>query len=122
MSGNCFEVAQKVALDAYLANPAGSLWIVHGLPVGRGDDNLGLRYWHAWVEVVPDNSAPLVMCVDRSNGLDIAMPKAQYYALGNLNRNWVWRFTLPEALRTQVLLEHGGPWVYGSALLEEVRL
>lgn len=119
--GDCFEVALKVAIELRSVNPSGQLWITHGLPIGRGPDNNGKRYWHAWVECVPDRTMPLVMCIDRSNGLDLAMPKGQYYAAGQLSRDWVWRFTLPEANHSSVMLGHAGPWIYGHSLLDETR-
>lgn len=115
--------------------------VVHGLPVGHGPENEGQRYWHAWIEVtrrarIPkdvrrahpellqllDEAGELetVVVVDRSNGLDVALPRQAYYALGALDEAHVWRFTPLEARRELYAREHWGPWVDGWKQLEEV--
>lgn len=115
--------------------------VVHGLPRGRGPGNAGLRYWHAWVEVtrrarIPEDvrkahpellqlldeagELETVIVLDKSNGLDVAMPRQAYYALGGLSEGDVWRFTVLEARHELREREHWGPWVDGWENLEEV--
>lgn len=146
MSGDCFEVAARlVAYDARSALELGDrdeARVVHGLPVNRGPVHAGKRYWHAWVEVtrrarIPgdvrrahpellrllDEAGELEtgVVVDRSNGLDVALPRAAYYALGGLGEGQVWRFPVIEARLEMKRRGHYGPWVDDWESYEEVR-
>lgn len=128
--GDCFQVAVQVATERATAKD--HAWIVHGLPIGTGPANRGKRFWHAWVEIdltveIPpemlegatgSRSITTTICLDRSNGHDTQLPKEVYYKVGQLEEQWVWRFTLAEAVERMNLLDHYGPWVYGYQLLK----
>lgn len=94
---NCFEAALAVANEDRLRTT-----IVHGIPLGRGGANGGQRYWHAWAEVGD-------VVVDRSHGLEVVMPRDEYYRIGNIERTW--RFTFVEAKINLAAYDHYGPWV-----------
>lgn len=145
MSGDCFPVAADlVAYGADLKlglRPGDEVRVVHGLPVGRGAENEGKRYWHAWVEVtrrilVPDEvrqahpelltlfseagELETVTVIDRANGRDLALPVELYYAMGALSDECVWRFTVLEARREMGTRGHFGPWIDDWESYEEV--
>lgn len=97
---NCFEAAVDCVDD--LNEPTAV--IVHGLPIGRGVDNLGKRYWHAWVEL---NGK----CYDFSHGNRAIVPAELYYSLGKIDPNLTLRFTVSEAVAEMEARKHYGPWV-----------
>lgn len=155
MSGDCFIVAANLGigtgvrffdtrvlgLEAIELGDHDTLHVVHGLPVGRGPQNEGKRYWHGWVEVtrrihVPDEvraAHPELLrlfddtgeletstVVDRSSGQDLALPRELYYAMGGLSTEQVWRFTPDEARHELVTRGHYGPWIDDWEDYEEV--
>ena len=71
--GDCYEAAGKYMMDNCQFEGC-NLTLVHGEVQGQGPLS-GVRYGHAWVE---DGN----MVIDRSNGRDLKMPKAIYYAIG----------------------------------------
>lgn len=145
MSGDCFIVAANLVTsgvhDKLQLGGHDEARVVHGLPVGRGHQNEGRRYWHAWVEVtrrihVPDEvraahpellrlfdeagELETVTVIDRANGLDLALPRELYYAMGALSEERVWRFTVLTARRELRDRGHYSPWVDDWERLEEV--
>lgn len=138
--GDCFLVAAHLATgfqeDLELQD-GDEVYVVHGLPVGRGDLNGGRRFWHAWIEVtrrvvIPDvpeaadmrrllgESYELTFVVDRSQGRNVTMPREVYYGMGQLNDGYVWRYTPEEAIELLAVTQHYGPWVDGWEEMEEV--
>lgn len=120
--GDCFPVAIHVAEEETELHAecevAAEVFVVHGLPVGQGKENLGKRYWHAWVEVAYPDGEVLVM--DRSNGHDWEMDRDEYYRIGKLDEDHVWRFPMPGALTTMNDWDTYGPWVEDWDDLQEV--
>ena len=103
IGGDCYEAAAHYMLDNAYGKGLHNLRLVHGEVAGQGPLE-GMTYGHAWVE---DGDT----VIDRSNGRNIVMPKADYYALGQidkLNNSHVYTF---EEARAK-MLEHGvyGPW------------
>lgn len=100
--GDCYEVSGKYVMDHALMGNNPNLFLVHGIVVGQGPIE-GVEYGHAWVE---DNDE----CIDLSQGRDIRMPKAIYYALGNIDPSKQYRYS-PEEMRRKILDSgHWGPW------------
>jgi len=96
--GDCFAVAATLTLDRPTAT------LVHGHPVLRGDGpHAGTRYWHAWVEV--DG-----MALDHSNGLNVRLPVAVYYALGKIDPSTCLRYPSDTVAETLLTWGHYGPW------------
>jgi hypothetical protein len=102
--GDCAEVAALLVIDYPTAQFPDYL-VCHGEPVGRGEANGGAQYFHAWVES-PDGT----VVIDRSNGLDVTMPRAVYYAIGQIDETEVDRYTADEVRRLIVDTGHWGPW------------
>lgn len=127
-TGDCFEAAVLTAAKI----PRGdgrTISIVHGVPRNRGPEHYGRRFWHAWVELEIEIMTPpevawprltTTIVVDHSNGLEVEIPQASFYQLGDLDEPWVWRFSFWEAIERMQFFQHYGPWVYGWQLLEEV--
>ncbi len=99
MKGNCYEAAGRYMMSH--SSKKGSLRLVHGEVTGQGALE-GVKYGHAWVE--DGNNV-----IDVSNGRDIRMPKAIYYALGQIRDN-VHRYTPQEFTDKIMKHEHWGPW------------
>ncbi len=75
--------------------------LVHGEVTGQGPIE-GVKYGHAWVE---DGGT----VIDVSNGRDIRMSKAAYYALGGIGDN-VHKYNLAQFRRKVSKFGHWGPW------------
>ena len=73
--------------------------LIHGEVQGQGPLS-GVRYGHAWVE---DGS----IVVDRSNGRDIRMPKAIYYAIGAIASPDMSKWGVPGSLNDPDLFSGG---------------
>ena len=99
--GDCYEANGKLFLNRALMGGEGSLRLVHGEVSGQGPLE-GVRYGHAWIE---DGGT----VVDVSNGRNIKMPKAAYYALGDIGDNVV-RYNVEKFRRKLLQTEHWGPW------------
>jgi hypothetical protein len=100
-NGDCYEAAAKYLMDETLYGHKNlHLKLVHGEVTGQGPIE-GVKYGHAWVL---DGDT----VIDKSNGRDVRMPKAFYYALGQIERTI--EYTYEEA--RDKLLEHQtyGPW------------
>lgn len=121
--GNCFTLAAGFVISPlprtlcsaagipYCKDERGPFRIVHGTPVGTSGEIVGMRHWHAWVEV--ETGAGEWTVLDYSNGKDVRIPRLLYYAIGRLDESCVWRFTLAEAERLRRKHRHCGPWVDG---------
>ena len=100
--GDCYEANGRYFM-AHGLGGSGNMRLVHGEVTGQGPLE-GVNYGHAWVE---DGS----MVIDVSNGRTVRMPKAVYYALGNIERNDNYHKYTADEFRYQVLqYKHWGPW------------
>jgi GNAT superfamily N-acetyltransferase len=105
-NGDCYEAAGNYMMrfifgDAKDDSRIHRLRLVHGEVTGQGPLE-GIKYGHAWVE---DGN----MVIDQSNGKDLRMPKAAYYALGRIGSN-VHKYTMAEFKRKAVETGIWGPW------------
>jgi len=98
--GDCFEAAGRYIIDHAIVGSEKTLVLVHGLVTGQGKIQ-GVEFSHAWVE---DGD----IVIDTSNGRDIQMPKAAYYALGHIRKTF--RYTLDEARKKFLQFKTYGPW------------
>jgi hypothetical protein len=103
--GDCFSKAVEQARD--LAEAYDSIKIAHGYPLGTGGDAEGLRFPHAWNEFMRDG---VEWVRDYSNGNEVEIPKAVYYAIGNIAEQDVNVFSLEEAEKSMSENGHYGPW------------
>jgi len=106
-TGDCYEAAGRYILERSVLAHSGSedmgLRLVHGEVAGQGPLE-GTTFGHAWVL---DGDT----VIDRSNGRDIRMPKAIYYALGAIDQIDNVRVYTPDQARERMLrYEHFGPW------------
>lgn len=132
-TGNCYEAAVHTIADildptmddeAYEREKA-RYQVVHGVVLGRGELE-GVRFDHAWVErtdeppdmsgLDPDQaemfreSFSWVTVIDRSNGMEVELPREVYYALGDVDQETVRRFTWDEAVDQMAESRVYGPW------------
>lgn len=105
-TGNCYEAAAVLIIDCWMSalgkEDLSNYRLVHGYPVGRGVENEGRRYGHAWVEAGDE-------VYDWTVSHD-PMPKELYYALGRLTDQHVYRYTFDEMRERMNRHEHYGPW------------
>lgn len=107
MTGDCFPAA--VAAAEVIWARGAEAYIAHGMPIGRGPENNGVRYWHAWVEAKVPGRGWYV--VDASNGATLGAKRALYYKVGRIEPAQVHRFTEDEARAQMASRDHFGPWV-----------
>jgi GNAT superfamily N-acetyltransferase len=108
-SGDCYEVAGRMALMDVSKAPNGELFlgnpkVVHGEVAGQGSLK-GIRYGHAWVE---DD----VYVYDFSNGRELVISKDVYYYLGKIKQEKpkLFKYTFKEAIDKMVESRNFGPW------------
>lgn len=110
LTSGLMEEAAAATRTPLVKNERSPWRVVHGLPVGTGGDVEGVRHWHAWVEVrTPEGH----LVLDLSNGKELRVPRALFYAVGRLDEDLVWRFTPAEAAAEANRHGHCGPWVDG---------
>lgn len=101
--GDCYEANGRYFMKEALFDGDSGLRLVHGEVTGQGPLE-GVNYGHAWIE---DGNTVL----DMSNGRKTRMPKALYYALGNIEGNDnIYRYSASEFRRKISKYEHWGPW------------
>ncbi len=101
--GDCYEANGKYFMEHSMGGGRGNMRLVHGEVTGQGS-LAGVNYGHAWVE---DGNT----VIDVSNGRTIRMPKAVYYALGNIEWNDnIHKYKVDEFRRRVLDHEHWGPW------------
>ena len=96
--------------------PGGEPTLVHALVYGRGSAS-GHRFPHAWVEVGS-------MVYDHSNGVERALPRELYYAIGGVDHenSGAYRRYSFEEMRKKLLSEGNyGPWDLDEGLEEKPR-
>ncbi len=143
--GDCFPAANNLLETLIQNNPnrTKDFKVVHGVPLGTGGDAEGLRFHHAWVEEtvrrtqkevdeilsqMPQDASKNVrqhfasmlldevIVHDHSNGRQIRMPKEVYYAIGQIDEQFVQKYSRLELLDEQMKTGHHGP--YGTADIE----
>lgn len=99
--GDCFEAAVKYMIDE---GPGAGLTLVHAEVMGQGPID-GIQYAHAFC--VDSND----IVIDKSNGGDVRLPKAIYYAVGGIYAidNYT-EYDFDEMLARCLEYEHYGPW------------
>ena len=119
MNGDCFEVALHFAMN--LRGDDDEYRVVHGWPIGQGPI-AGLRHAHAWIERhdpipanLPEHFARVgpdffTVCIDRSNGKDVELPRTLYYGIGHIRPDECSYYTPAEAMALAVRSGHFGPW------------
>lgn len=97
--GDCYEAAGRYVIN----NMGKRLKLVHGEVAGQGDLS-DITFGHAWV--LDGNNV-----LDVSNGRNLKIPKALYYALGQVDRIGNY-FVYSDQEVLEKTLETGtwGPW------------
>ncbi len=76
----------------------------------------GLPMTHCWIERIivgnPGTKAEFKyeVCIDKSNGNDVELPKQLYYMLGNIKEENVRRYTKDEYQSKLLETNNWGPW------------
>ena len=97
--GDCYQAAGRLIMN-FMGDKKHKL--VHGMVNGQGALK-GIRFGHAWVEY-----GSKVM--DHSNGKKQEMPKALYYAVGDVRPRECKYYTGDEAAKWMLKSKHWGPW------------
>ena len=104
--GDCYEAAGKYMMDkcVFSSRVDGcNLILVHGEVAGQGSLE-GVTFGHAWV--LDGGTA-----IDRSNGGNLQLPRAVYYAVGQINQIGNTHEYTMEEMRKKILNSgHWGPW------------
>lgn len=95
--GDCYQAAGRLMTSL----PDGHT-LVHGMVNGQGSLD-GKRFGHAWVET--DDTV-----LDYSNGRELEIPKAVYYAIGRIKEDDNKYYNKDETLKWILKTEHWGPW------------
>ena len=96
--GDCYEVSGKHMMENCQVGGC-NLTLVHGEVQGQGPLS-GIRYGHAWVE---DGAT----VIDKSNGRNLTMPQAIYYAIGAIASPDMSKWGNPESLNDPDLFTGG---------------
>ena len=100
-TGDCYEAAGKLFMDSTIFGSNTTMRLVHGEVTGQGPLE-GTKFGHAWVE---DGGT----VIDKSNGRDVRMSKADYYELGRIGSNVI-KYDLKKFRKKIVDSGHWGPW------------
>ena len=101
--GDCYEAAGKYMMDKCMFGDDCSLILVHGEVAGQGVLE-GVTFGHAWV--LDGGTA-----IDRSNGGNLQLPQAIYYAVGQIDQiGNTHEYTWEQARKMITDSEHWGPW------------
>ena len=104
--GDCYEAAVDYCIARgwmFGGKVPRNVRIVHGEVMGQGKLR-GITFGHAWV--LEGNTV-----IDQSNGGDLRMPKAVYYATGKIDEiGNVHEYTIEKARKRMVETEVYGPW------------
>ena len=106
--GDCYEAAVKFVMrdfDCIINKPDCKYHIVHAEVLGQGA-LAGTPFGHGFVVDTEDD-----MVIDTSNGRNIRMPRAVYFAIGRIDEidNYI-EYTFGEASKRIVDTGHYGPW------------
>jgi len=100
-SGNCYETAGNYMVERCALGRSCKLTLVHAEVTGQGPLD-GLKYGHAFIldgDIV----------IDKSNGLNIEMPKQVYYLIGGIGAN-VYEYSFEDFRQKIMEYKHWGPW------------
>ena len=120
--GHCYDLAAEYVLEHGKTTGYKYIRLCHGWPVLTAGEHEGQRYGHAWVErsevhslpfhldgIVSTHSVELTDCWDTLTGTWI--PKALYYMGGNIESDFVTRYSFAETREMILTTEEYGPWV-----------
>ena len=106
--GDCFEAAFRYLTSLALDDPRTTALLVHGEVAGQGS-LAGITFAHGWV-LVGD------FVVDVSNGLNVLMPREDYYRVGRIAEiNNLRVYTWEQARKWVHTTENYGPWELTTA-------
>lgn len=97
--GNCFEVALRNVMDD---GPNGTMLLCHGVVTGQGPLS-GIRFTHAWNEIGG-------YVLDESNGNSVLTPVDNYYAIGDIDPDEVFKYDFREMGENVLMYGTYGPW------------
>lgn len=104
--GDCFEAAIAAALEAH--NEGRRALVCHGKPIGRGEHNNGIRFWHGWAEI---KCAGGWYVLDWSGGMRRSqISRGRYYRMGRLQGQTIDRYSLHDVAQLVKQHDHVGPW------------
>lgn len=105
--GDCYQAAGRLIMK-FMSDKKAKL--VHGMVNGQGALE-GVRFGHAWVEYGSK-------ILDHSNGKKQEMPKALYYAVGDIKPSECKYYDPGKAAGWMLKTEHWGPWEMSGATVK----
>lgn len=99
--GDCYHANGRYFMDNY--NSDSNAILVHGEVSGQGNLK-DITFGHCWIE---DGD----ICIDKSNGRNITLPKMIYRSIGNVD--WInnyHEYSYSEFLHKITSTKHWGPW------------
>jgi len=119
-TGDCYAAAFRWMFDHCTFNPkidVGEAYLVHAEVEGQGPLE-GVRFGHAFILVMPEDTEPTPpniqrfgSVIDRSNGRNIEMPAALYFAIGRIfDHGNYYLYDCDDTMRLVVDYNHTGPW------------
>lgn len=105
-TGDCFWAALRTAKQY----EGVEVLVCHGKPIGRGEANLGVRYWHAWNEARHGNGWIVIDGANANGERPVVLKRGVYYKWGQPVGTTVRRYTVQEAREWMRKLNHMGPW------------
>ena len=106
-TGDCYESAGRYMMDMGDVDAPGKYFLCHGVVTGQGPSVEGLRFGHAWCELVMDGGT---LVIDNSNGVGYTGPKQEYYSVGHIKDSDVVRYDRTEMMKMLARNRHWGPW------------
>ena len=110
--GDCY-IANGQEFMEIVNDNADNVKLVHGVVKNSLD---GLEMGHCWIEkTVVGNLGgkyefTYVVCIDKSNGNNIELPKEVYYFYGKIDENKVVKYNKEEYYSKLLETQNWGPW------------
>lgn len=99
--GDCFVVNGLMFINDFMDEEGWAL--VHGYVTSTTQDRV--RFIHCWIENEKDN-----LVKDYSNGNKIEMDRRAYYAIGNVEKKNLKKYSIEEVEKKILKSKNWGPW------------
>jgi|TARA_Y100000034_G_C6904889_1_gene419567 hypothetical protein len=104
--GDCYEASAKFLMSKLMLDPSSTKYLlIHAEVAGQGELD-GITYGHGFVLDTEND-----MVIDVSNGRNLSLPRAVYYAIGRIDYiDNIHEYTYEEMSKKTLEYRHWGPW------------